>query len=166
MLLARRFSRALHKARLVVRVASSQAPGVRARSGQGVSAMHPIPNQRSDLADGVTEDRRHNVKRDGCGQIERTYRDSKMDHVSPEDTASHDSRSAAPAFLPAPPGPEQDCQNDRPNNAPADPRDVWVSRLPFEDLLMDGHGAMSVPRRVSFSGASRFLYASTLARLL
>jgi hypothetical protein len=43
------------------------------------------------------------------------------------------------AFLSAPPGPEQDCQNDRPNDAPGDPRDVWVSRLPFEDFLMDGH---------------------------
>ena len=43
------------------------------------------------------------------------------------------------AFLSAPPGPEQDCQNDRPNDAPADPRDVWVSCLPFEDFLMDGH---------------------------
>ena len=43
------------------------------------------------------------------------------------------------ALLSAPPGPEQDCQNDRPNDAPADPRDGWVSRLPFEDLPMDGH---------------------------
>jgi hypothetical protein len=43
------------------------------------------------------------------------------------------------AFLSASPGPEHDCQDDRPNDAPTDPRDVWVSRLPFEDLLMDGH---------------------------
>jgi hypothetical protein len=43
------------------------------------------------------------------------------------------------AFLSAPPRPEQDSQNDRPNDAPADPSDVWVSRLPFEDLFMDSH---------------------------
>src|SRR5215471_9262983 len=43
------------------------------------------------------------------------------------------------AFLSAPPGPEQDCEDNRPNETPADPRDVWVSGLPFEDLLMDDH---------------------------
>jgi hypothetical protein len=52
------------------------------------------------------------------------------------------------AFLSAPAGPEQDCQNDRPNDAPADPRDVWVSRLPFENRLMDGHYCNALPRRV------------------
>src|SRR5271166_5084285 len=35
--------------------------------------------------------------------------------------------------------PKQDYQNDRPNNTPADPCDVRMSRLPFENLLMDGH---------------------------
>jgi hypothetical protein len=43
------------------------------------------------------------------------------------------------AFLSTPPGPDQDCEDDRPHDAPADPRDVRVSRLPFEDFLMDGH---------------------------
>ena len=35
--------------------------------------------------------------------------------------------------------PPQDHQNNRPNDTPADPCDVGVSRLPFENLLMDGH---------------------------
>ena len=56
----------------------------------------------------------------------------------PSTSISHSAVSLA-SFLCAPPGPEQDCQNDRPNDAPTDPRDVWVSRLPFEDFLMDGH---------------------------
>ena len=48
------------------------------------------------------------------------------------------------AFLSAPPRPEQDCKNDQPNDAPANPCDVRVSRLPFEDFLMDAHYAMSL----------------------
>jgi hypothetical protein len=35
--------------------------------------------------------------------------------------------------------PKQDRQNNCPNNTPADPCDVRVSRLPFENLLMNGH---------------------------
>jgi|ERR1035437_8975109 hypothetical protein len=35
--------------------------------------------------------------------------------------------------------PKQEHQNNRPNNTPADPCDVRVSRLPFENLLMNGH---------------------------
>jgi hypothetical protein len=35
--------------------------------------------------------------------------------------------------------PKQEHQNNRPNNTPADPCDVGVSRLPFENLLMNGH---------------------------
>jgi hypothetical protein len=35
--------------------------------------------------------------------------------------------------------PNQECQNNRPNNTPADPRDVRVSRLPFENFLMNSH---------------------------
>jgi hypothetical protein len=35
--------------------------------------------------------------------------------------------------------PNQKRQNNRPNNTPADPRDVRVSRLPFENFLMNGH---------------------------
>lgn len=35
--------------------------------------------------------------------------------------------------------PNQERQNNRPNNTPADPRDVRVSRLPFENFLMNGH---------------------------
>jgi hypothetical protein len=57
----------------------------------------------------------------------------------PSTSISHSMAVSLAAFLSAPPGPEQDCRNDRPNDAPADPRDVWVSRLPFEDFLMDGH---------------------------
>jgi hypothetical protein len=56
------------------------------------------------------------------------------------------------AFLSAPPWPEQDCQNDRPNDAPADPRDVWVRRLPFEDLPMDGHECDVLPSQGSAFG--------------
>ena len=37
------------------------------------------------------------------------------------------------------PRPEQNCKNDQPDDAPADPRGVRVGRLPFEDFLMDGH---------------------------
>ena len=57
----------------------------------------------------------------------------------PSTSISHSMAVSLASFLSAPPGPEQECQNDRPNDAPADPRDVWVSRLPFEDFLMDGH---------------------------
>jgi hypothetical protein len=39
--------------------------------------------------------------------------------------------------LSALPWPDQDCQNDRPNNTPADPRDVRVSRLRFQDFLVN-----------------------------
>ena len=46
---------------------------------------------------------------------------------------------AIESCLTAPPRPEQNCKNDHPNGAPADPCDVRVSRLPFEDFLMDGH---------------------------
>jgi len=46
--------------------------------------MHPIPHQGSDVADDVPEDRGHNYKRDGCGEIERTHLNCKMDHVCPE----------------------------------------------------------------------------------
>ena len=42
----------------------------------------------------------------------------------PSDLHECDSRSAARRVLSAPPRPEQDCQNDRPNDAPTDPRDV------------------------------------------
>jgi hypothetical protein len=45
----------------------------------------------------------------------------------------------APAFLSAPPRQEEDGQNDCPNDAPAKPSDIWVSRLPFEDFLVDRH---------------------------
>jgi hypothetical protein len=48
------------------------------------------------------------------------------------------------AFLSALPRPKQDCEDDRPHNAPADPGDVWVSRLPFEDFLWMGMSAISV----------------------
>ncbi len=46
--------------------------------------------------------------------------------------------------------PEQNYKNDQPNDAPADPCDVRVSCLPFEDFLMDGHAfatlRLSAPR--------------------
>ena len=35
--------------------------------------------------------------------------------------------------------PNQERQNNRPNNTPADPRDVRVSHLPFENFIMNGH---------------------------
>ena len=40
--------------------------------------------------------------------------------------------------------PKKDHQNDRPDDTPADPCDVRVSRLPFENLLMEGHQECSV----------------------
>ena len=40
--------------------------------------------------------------------------------------------------------PKKDHQNNRPDNTPADPCDVRVSCLPFENLLMDGHQECSV----------------------
>ena len=52
--------------------------------------MHPIPHQGSDVANDVTEDRRHNDKRNGCGKIKGTYRDSKIDNVCPEDKVIED----------------------------------------------------------------------------
>ena len=44
-----------------------------------------------------------------------------------------------PVLLTASSRPEQNCQNDHPNDTPADPCDVRMSCLPFEDFLMDGH---------------------------
>jgi hypothetical protein len=47
---------------------------------------------------------------------------------------------AGECFLsPQCPRPEQDRQHNRPDNAPANPRNVRMSRLPFENALMDGH---------------------------
>jgi hypothetical protein len=51
-------------------------------------------------------------------------------------------------FLPTPPGPEQDCKNDQPNDAPADPCDVRVGRLPPEQANWPGT-AIDSARRVS-----------------
>jgi hypothetical protein len=45
----------------------------------------------------------------------------------------------APAFLSASSGQEEDGQNDCPNDAPAKPSNIWVSRLQFEDFLVDHH---------------------------
>jgi hypothetical protein len=42
-------------------------------------------------------------------------------------------------FLTTPSRPEQNGKNNHPNNAPPNPCDVGVSRLPFEDFFMDGH---------------------------
>jgi hypothetical protein len=42
-------------------------------------------------------------------------------------------------LLTASPRPEQNCKNDHPDYAPADPGDVRMGRLPFEDFLMDRH---------------------------
>jgi hypothetical protein len=44
-----------------------------------------------------------------------------------------------PVLLTASSRPEQNCQNDHPNDTPANPCDVRMSCLPFEDFLMDGH---------------------------
>jgi hypothetical protein len=49
------------------------------------------------------------------------------------------SRSLELIFLTASPWPEQNCKNDQPNDAPADPCDVRVGCLPFEDFRKDGH---------------------------
>jgi len=53
--------------------------------------------------------------------------------------ASKHTGSHSPRLLSAPPGPEQDCQDNRPNDAPPDPRDVWVGRLPFENVFVNCH---------------------------
>ena len=42
-------------------------------------------------------------------------------------------------FLTAFTSPEQNCENDHPNDAPADPCNGRVGCLPFEDFPMDGH---------------------------
>src|SRR5690349_19764245 len=41
--------------------------------------------------------------------------------------------------------PNQERQNNRPNNTPADPRDVGMGRLTFENFLMNGHQEFSQP---------------------
>jgi len=47
--------------------------------------------------------------------------------------------------------PNQERQNNRPNNTPADPRDVRVGRLPFENFLMNRHQQASrFPFRANF----------------
>ena len=46
------------------------------------------------------------------------------------------------------PRPKQSYQHNRPHNAPADPRDVRVSRLPFKNAFMERH---SNPRRLLHS---------------
>ena len=62
--------------------------------------MHPIPHQGYDVADDVTEDRRHKDKRNGCGEIKGAYLDSKMDHVCPEDEVIEElSQSGLSEFL-------------------------------------------------------------------
>jgi hypothetical protein len=49
------------------------------------------------------------------------------------------SRSFGVDFLTAFTSPEQNCENDHPNDAPADPCNGRVGCLPFEDFPMDGH---------------------------
>ena len=58
---------------------------------------------------------------------------------------------------PNPSRPEQDRQHDRPDDAPSNPRDVRMSRLPFENALVKGHleYLLSVAARMNLSVATR-----------
>jgi hypothetical protein len=40
-----------------------------------------------------------------------------------------------------------------PKRCPSRSSDIWVSRLPFEDLLMDSHRCNALPRRAPFKRA-------------
>ena len=53
--------------------------------------------------------------------------------------AREEAEHAEPFLLSAPSRPEEGDQNDCPNYTPADPSNIWVSRLPFEEFLVDGH---------------------------